>query len=197
MEKTTQYNTISPKIERPGNEVHLSMPRAEQCSWQKTHLMQNWLLSVLYTQFHTGTDRKFQDFPGLRKFRKIQDAWKPRMHYNSTGQITKLGVFNSSRKISPLPTWGPPITNFPDGWRWYTVCSSRYCEGTTARTTCSIRSWRRSSMETSSECWMEMTIVWTRIGMQAPFCILYSHVTCAITHHKITTCFITFIEVRK
>jgi len=89
----------------------------------------------------------------------------------------------NNKTASQLQTCGPPITNFPDGWRWYTVCSSRYCPGTTARMTCSMRSRRRSSTDTSSECWTDMTIVWTRKGTQAPFCIRYSHVTYNISQY--------------
>jgi len=70
------------------------------------------------------------------------------------------------------------MTNLPDGWRWKTVCESMYCRGMTTVTTLSMSCLRSCEVDTSSECWTEMTTVWTRTGTHAPFSIRYSHVTC-------------------
>jgi len=74
-------------------------------------------------------------------------------------------------------TWGPPMTNLPDGCRWKTVWESMYCRGMTAVTTLSINCLRSCDVVTSSECCTETTTVWTRTGTHAPFSIRYSHVT--------------------
>mmetsp|Transcript_1786 Transcript_1786/g.4126 ORF Transcript_1786/g.4126 Transcript_1786/m.4126 type:complete len:223 (+) Transcript_1786:217-885(+) len=84
------------------------------------------------------------------------------------------------RPVKPASPCGPPITNRPDGLRWYTVLSSRYFSGMTGLMTCSMRSELICSVLTSSECWHEMTTVWTRTGTGTPSSSLYSHVTCVL-----------------
>lgn len=77
-------------------------------------------------------------------------------------------------------TWGPPMRNNPHGFMWKMVCSSIYFSGITCLTTFIMTSFRKSSRAIFSECWTETTIVWTRLGMQAPWSHIYSHVTCQV-----------------
>jgi len=48
------------------------------------------------------------------------------------------------------------------------VSLSRYLAGTTGLITCSWRSLAICSLVTSGECWVEMRMVWTRMGTMAP-----------------------------
>lgn len=81
------------------------------------------------------------------------------------------------RPVRPASPWGPPITKRPLGFKWYTVRSSNRLAGITWLTTCTRRSFLRRSWVTSSSCCVEMTMVWTRKGTQAPLSSLYSTVT--------------------
>lgn len=74
-------------------------------------------------------------------------------------------------------TCGPPIINKPHGLIWITVWSSRYLAGITSLITFSLISFRSSSNEIFSLCWRDTTIVWTLLGMQAPWSKVYSAVT--------------------
>lgn len=58
------------------------------------------------------------------------------------------------------------------------MSSSRYLAGTTAWITCSFKALRMSSSVMSSLCCTEMTMVWTRTGMTAPWSCVYCTVTC-------------------
>lgn len=81
-------------------------------------------------------------------------------------------------------TMGPPSVKGPHGLMWKMVSSSRYLAGTTSRMTLSMIWLRMSTSEMSFECWVDTTIVCTRLGTVAPLRKAYSHVTCTALRPK-------------
>merc|ERR1711981_826712 len=84
------------------------------------------------------------------------------------------------RPVKPASPIGPPITKSPHGLIWHTVFASKYFGGIVVFITFSVISWRKFSKVIFSLCWVETTIVWTLVGLQAPLSNTYSHVTCVL-----------------
>merc|ERR1711936_1434805 len=84
-------------------------------------------------------------------------------------------VIKTTIPASPI---GPPMTKSPHGLMWHTVFASKYCAGMVVLITLSKISWRIVSKLILSLCWVETTMVWTLLGLHAPFSNSYSIVTC-------------------
>ena len=68
------------------------------------------------------------------------------------------------RPVRPQSPCGPPVTKRPVGLTWMMVLSSKSCAGSVGSITFAITVSRISSWETSGECCVETTTVWTRSG---------------------------------
>lgn len=86
------------------------------------------------------------------------------------------------------------MMNLPEGLRWNTVLESISLAGMTGLTTFSIKSSCSCLSDMVSSCCVEITTVWTRIGMHAPSSNRYSTVTCK---KHVETCLFMWLQTNK